>query len=98
MPDILGPLMLKLVGATVGTMLALIFKLPRSRRDFKRRAAFSLLAGVFMSPLVVLAARKVVEVPGDAETIVAFASITAFASWYVARVVLKRTVGLIGGE
>lgn len=79
-PEVLTGLILKLIGSVCGTVLALIFAPPRSRRDFRRRGAFSLIAGVVMVPVV----RHFVPMANDPETLVAVACITAFVSWWAA--------------
>lgn len=89
-PEFLGNLMLKAIGALAGTVLALIFRLPKNWREFKRRAAFSFLTGIFASPLAILGLREVIDVPSDPETLVAIVTVTAFGSWWVAGAVLKR--------
>lgn len=84
-PEILGSLILKLIGSMVGSVLALIFAPPRNMRDFRRRGSFSLISGVFMTPVV----RHFVETSNDPETVVAVAAITAFASWWAAGTFLR---------
>lgn len=87
--DFLGNLLLKLIGSVAGTFLALIMRPPRSRKGFQQRAAFSIVAGLLLSPIVVMVLRKFFDVPTDAETVVAVAAVTAFGSWWLARKFLQ---------
>lgn len=84
-PEILTGLILKLLGSVAGTALALIFAPPRNWRDFRRRGAFSLISGVVFTPFV----KHFIELSADAETTVAVACMTAFASWWCAGALLK---------
>lgn len=83
-PEILGSLILKLLGSVAGTVLALIFALPKNWRDFQRRGMFSLLAGVVLTPFALTVLRRFIDIPADPETLVAVAAMTAFASWSAA--------------
>lgn len=79
-PEVLTGLILKLIGSVCGTVLALIFAPPRSRRDFKRRGAFSLISGMVLVPVV----KHFFPIADDPETLVAVACVTAFISWWAA--------------
>ncbi len=81
-PEALTVLVAKTIGSVCGTVLALIFSPPKSRREFKRRASFSVIAGVIMSPAV----RIFIDLPLDTETLIATAAGTAFISWSAAGV------------
>ncbi len=91
--DALGILLLKLIGSIAGTFLALIIRMPRSRKGFQQRAAFSVVAGIILSPIAAIILRKFFDVANDAETTVAIATVTAFASWWCARKFLDTVEG-----
>jgi hypothetical protein len=86
--DFLGALLLKLIGSIAGTFLALIIRMPKSRKGFQQRAIFSMIAGIILSPIVAVILRKFVDIPDDAETVVAIATVTAFVSWWAGRKVI----------
>lgn len=83
-PEVIGGLILKLVGSVIGAALALIFVPPRGWRDFRRRAMFAILAGACLTPLSMSVLKGFFHVADDPETLVAVACITAFASWWAA--------------
>jgi hypothetical protein len=79
-PEIVTGLVLKMIGSVCGTILALVFSPPRNRREFRRRASFSLIAGVALTPV----ATYFLPIGNDPESLVATACGTAFVSWWVA--------------
>lgn len=88
-PDLLASILLKSVGSVIGSILAILFKWPKTYREFQKRAVFSLLAGVALTPIAIMILSKFLDVDGSAETLVAVSTITAFASWSCAGVLLK---------
>ena len=90
-PDVLASILLKSVGSVIGAVLAILFKWPKTTKDFILRVWFSLLSGVALTPIAILIMQQFVPIPRDAETIVAVSTITAFASWTCAGVLLKAT-------
>ena len=83
--DLLVSMALKTMGAVVGAVLALLRRPPRSFKEFRRQAMFSVLSGIFITPLLVLWFR----IPTDPESLVAAAAVTSFASWWFASAALK---------
>jgi putative effector of murein hydrolase LrgA (UPF0299 family) len=90
-PDVLASILLKAVGSVIGAILAILFKWPKSRAEAQKRAIFSLLSGIALTPIAISIMQEFVVVDRSAETIVAVATITAFASWTCAGVLLKLT-------
>lgn len=87
--DLLAILILNLIGSACGAFLALIIRMPKSRRGFRERAVFSIAAGMTLSPITAPILRKFFDIANDGETRVALATITAFASWWCARRFLR---------
>lgn len=78
-PEVVGALVLKLIGATAGAVLALVFVPPRTRRGFVRRLSAALIFGVvFAAPV-----RMWAGFSDDAEGMIAAACLTGFVSWWI---------------
>ena len=68
-----------IVGAVLGSILALAFLPPKTMRDFLTRSTFSLIFGfVFAEPV-----RVWLKWEPEMSMLVAAASLTALASWWV---------------
>lgn len=76
--EIVGGIILKLVGAIAGTFLSLIFMLPRTMKEFLTRGGFTLVAGVIFAPQT---AGYLGWAAGE-ETTLSSAAIAAFLSWW----------------
>jgi hypothetical protein len=87
--DLLAILLLNLIGSVCGAFLALIIRMPKTRRGFRERAGFSIAAGMTLSPITAPILRKFFDVAQDGETRVALATVTAFASWWCGRRFLR---------
>lgn len=90
-PDVLASILLKSVGSVIGAVLAILFKWPKSKAEAQKRAIFSLLSGIALTPIAILIMQEFLDVDRSPETIVAVSTITAFASWTCAGVLLKAT-------
>lgn len=88
-PDVLASILLKSIGSVTGAFLAILFKWPKTRAEAQKRAVFSLLAGVTLTPIAILIMQNFLPVDRSPETIVAVSTITAFLSWSSAGVLLK---------
>ncbi len=76
-PSAWAVLVYRLTGAISGAFLALVFILPRSWRDFWRRAAASIVFGLVLAYPV----RLWLDLPEEGEYIMAAAAIAGFAAW-----------------
>lgn len=74
----------KMFGAFSGSVIALIFILPKTRTEFVRRVSASLIVGPIASPVVL----NWLEWPANFDNFVASAAIASFASWWLLGAVL----------
>jgi len=92
-PEIVGGLLLKWIGSLAGAALSLLFMPPRNWREFRRRGAFAVIAGmVFATPV-----RDYTYLSNDAEGLVAGATIAASVGW-IAMETLVRLVRAYKGS
>jgi hypothetical protein len=81
MPDFLAtPLAAKILGAINGSLLALIFMIPNSRKDALRRFVFAMLSGLTLPAL----AAQWLSLGSEWDEILAASAIASFGSWWVA--------------
>lgn len=77
-PEIGAAVVAKLIGATAGAIVALVFILPKTIYEFIQRLATSLVSGVIFAPFV----RAKLGIPPDFEGRIAGAFIAAFCAWW----------------
>lgn len=72
-------ILLKLLGSVAGAVLALVFLLPRTRREGLRRFGGSVVAGVIFAPVVMHYGAW----SATPDNVVAASGAAAFGSWWV---------------
>lgn len=83
--DFLVDLLLKLVGAFAGAVLALVFQPPKNRAEFVTRAVFSVLSGFLFGDIV----RDYFKWPEDWQMLLAAGAVTAALSWFCMGAVVR---------
>lgn len=84
-PEIVTGILIKLAGAFAGSILALVFIPPRSRREFWRRGSGSVIMGVVFAP----AAIEWLKFSPNAEGMVAGGCAAAFCAWWIMGLVIR---------
>ena len=84
-PEIAVGLLIKLAGAFAGSVMALVFIPPRTRREFWRRGSGSLIMGVVFAP----AAIEWLKLSPTAEGMVAGGCAAAFSGWWIMGLVIR---------
>jgi len=72
-------LLLKVIGAAAGAVLALVFVPPRTLQGFFRRGAAALISGPIFAPFV----QAWAGFSNDADGLISAACLTAFGSWWL---------------
>lgn len=80
-PGIAEALLLKILGSSAGTLLSLVFMLPRTIRDLFTRTIGSLVSGIVFAPQVIDYLNW--DMPTAGETMVSAAALAAFTSWWM---------------
>lgn len=78
-PGIAETLLLKVLGSSAGSLLSLVFMLPKTIRDLFTRAIGSFIAGLVFAPQII---DYLHWLPSD-ETTISAAALAAFASWWM---------------
>ncbi len=81
----LATLALKLLGAVAGAVLALVFLPPKTRTEFIRRAALSVIAGIIFGDPV----HEWLKWPDTWQMNLAASAGTAMVSWFAAGAVVR---------
>lgn len=92
--DVIGGLLVKLMGSAAGALLALLRFPPHNRSEAIRRASSSIIAGMVASSVV---AGKLGLGP-EWESVIFSAALTSFLSWGVMGVADKVTRKKLGEE
>jgi len=84
-PDPGADLLEKIIGASSGSLLAVILIPPRSRKEFGRRIISSIIGGiVFASP-----ARDMVSFAKDGDGLLAGACLAGFSIWWAGGALIR---------
>ena len=75
----------KLIGSSVGSILAVIFMVPKTRTEAIRRLIFSVACGMLFSPII----RLWVDMDYSWETVTSLSGVTALVSWWLMGILTK---------
>lgn len=84
-------LLYRILGSSIGAILAVTFLIPKTRTEALRRLLFSLVCGVLFSPVV----HWWLDAGEDIETVAAWSGATALVSWFFMGVITKFDVEAI---
>ncbi len=84
-PEIMTDMILRLMGATAGSALALVYNPPRTNEGFVRRVTASMICGVVFAGYV----QTSVGFDRNADGLIAAACLTAFVAWWAMDAIIR---------
>lgn len=84
-PEIVTGVLIKLAGAFAGSILALVFIPPKTRREFWRRGSGSLIMGMVFAPT----ALDWLKLTANIEGMITAACAAAFSAWWIMGLVIR---------
>lgn len=84
-PEVMTDMILRLMGATAGSALALVYNPPRTKEGFTRRVTASMICGVVFPGYV----QSMVGFAKDADGMIAAACLTSFVAWWAMDAIIR---------